>query len=236
MALRQAVERQAPLPPGARRNRRDPVRALEERRSRSRVRGGCFRAPGGIRRGAGQGRPRSAQPARLRAAGDGFPRAAGRAGVSDPAQGARRRFSSGTAAPVAAVLAAASGARHSAQHHQGHPRLLRFARLHAGRLADSHAGGLRGDLDAVRGALLRSRQGVPDAVRSALRRGRGDGGGQGIRLRADFPRREEQDAAAPDRVLDGRARGRLDGPRRRHGSGGGLSRRDRARRAGAARE
>ena len=56
-------------------------------------------------------------------------------------------------------------------------------------------------------------------------RGRAAGVRQRLLLRADVPRREEQDAPPPRRVLDGRARGRVHGPRRRHGSGRGLPRR-----------
>ena len=52
----------------------------------------------------------------------------------------------------------------------------------------------------------------------------------------DVPRREEQDAAAPDRVLDGGARGRLRDPRRHDGSrraAGGIGRGAGARQAPA---
>ena len=68
------------------------------------------------------------------------------------------------------------------------------------------AGGVRGHVDAVSGGLL-WRSGVPDAVRPALHRVDGAGAGQGVQLRADVPRGEVEDAAAPDRVLDDRARG-----------------------------
>jgi asparaginyl-tRNA synthetase len=67
---------------------------------------------------------------------------------------------------------------------------------------------LRGHVDAVRGRLLRrkayltqSGQLYAEAAAMALR--------QGVLLRADVPRREVEDAPAPDRVLDARARGRL---------------------------
>ena len=56
--------------------------------------------------------------------------------------------------------------------------------------------------------------------------------GSVVLLRADVPRREEQDASAPGRVLDGRAGGRVPRPRRRHAPGGGfhlVRRRPRAR-------
>ena len=53
------------------------------------------------------------------------------------------------------------------------------------------------------------RDGVPDAERPALRRGRRAGVRQGVLLRPDLPRREVEDAPPPDRVLDGRARGGL---------------------------
>ena len=54
---------------------------------------------------------------------------------------------------------------------------------------------------------------------------------QGLLLRADLPRREVEDAPPPHRVLDGRARGRVHGPRRRHGPRRGLPRLRRAARA-----
>jgi hypothetical protein len=47
---------------------------------------------------------------------------------------------------------------------------------------------------------------------------------QGVLLRPDLPRREVEDAPPPRRVLDGRARGGLHGPRRRHGPRRGLPR------------
>ena len=60
-------------------------------------------------------------------------------------------------------------------------------------------------------------QSLSDAIRSALQRGDRRGAGQGLYLRSDVSRREVQDPAAPDRVLDGRARSRLRDRRRRHG-------------------
>ena len=47
---------------------------------------------------------------------------------------------------------------------------------------------------------------------------------QGLLLRPDVPRREVEDAPAPDRVLDGRAGGGVRRPRRRHGPRRGLPR------------
>src|SRR5664280_1623043 len=81
------------------------------------------------------------------------------------------------------------------------------------RLADPHPGRVRGDLDAFRDRLLR-REGVPVAVGAALPRTGGGRARQGVLLRADVPCREVQDPLAPDGVLDGRARGRLDALRR----------------------
>ena len=49
--------------------------------------------------------------------------------------------------------------------------------------------------------------------------------GQGVLLRPDVPRREVEDAAAPDRVLDGRAGDGVRGPRRRDRAGRGARRR-----------
>ena len=90
------------------------------------------------------------------------------------------------------------------------------ARLHPRRHADLHAVGLRGHDDAVSGAVLRRPHGVPDAERTALQRGQRDGARTRLLLRPDVPRREVEDAPAPDRVLDGRARGRLRHARRHH--------------------
>ena len=66
----------------------------------------------------------------------------------------------------------------------------------------------RGHVHALRDGLLR-RQGVPVAVRTALPRAGGGLLRQGLLLRPDLPRGEVEDAAPPDRVLDGRARGRV---------------------------
>ena len=61
---------------------------------------------------------------------------------------------------------------------------------------------------------------LPHAERSALQRGECDGARPRLRVRSDVPRREVEDAPAPHRVLDGRARDGLrvarrhDGPRR----------------------
>ena len=61
----------------------------------------------------------------------------------------------------------------------------------------------------------------PDAERPALQRSQRDGARQGLLLRPDVPRREEQDAPPPHRVLDGRARDGLRRSRRRHRAGRG---------------
>ena len=74
------------------------------------------------------------------------------------------------------------------------------------------------------GAVLRRRNGVPDAERPALQRGQRDGARQGVLLRPDVPRREVEDPPPPDRVLDGRARGGVRRPRRRDGAGRGAGR------------
>ena len=93
----------------------------------------------------------------------------------------------------------------------------------AHRLADPHAGGVRGDVDAVRDRLLR-REGVPVAVGPALPRAGRRGVRQGLLLRADVPRREVEDAPPPDGVLDGRARGGVPRVRRPLRAGRGVRR------------
>src|SRR6266851_5549260 len=55
LAVREAVQRQAPLRPAARRHRGRPVRRLQEGRSRGGVRGGRAGSPGGGGRGARRG-------------------------------------------------------------------------------------------------------------------------------------------------------------------------------------
>ena len=138
--------------------------------------------------------------------------------LPDHAEGTRRRLPDGPPAPVDPVAAAAGGAARAARGHRRGPRLLQQPRLHPRRHAHLHAVGVRGHDDAVPGAVLRGHHGVPDAERAAVQRGQRDGPRQDVLLRAHVPRREEQDAAASHRVLDGRARGRLRHPRRHDGS------------------
>ncbi len=123
-----------------------------------------------------------------------------------------------------------------AQRGEGHPRLLRRPRLHPGRRAHLHPRRLRGDHHALRGPLLRPRQGLPDPVRPALHGGGRHGARQGLLLRPDLPRREVQDPPPPDRVLDGGAGGGLHGPGRRHGADGAVRLLRRPDRPGQARE
>jgi hypothetical protein len=67
------------------------------------------------------------------------------------------------------------------------------------------------------------RQGnLPDRVRPAQRRGLLPGAEQGLHLRPDLPRREQQHHAPPGRVLDDRAGDRLRRPQRRRQPGRGL--------------
>src|SRR5205814_1034074 len=65
------------------------------------------------------------------------------------------------------------------------PRILRRSRVHLRGFPDPDSGGLRGDVDAVPGRLLR-RKSLPDAERPALWRGGRDGDGPDILLRPDL--------------------------------------------------
>ena len=65
-------------------------------------------------------------------------------------------------------------------------------------------GGLRRHEHPFPGRLFR-RAGLPHAVRPALHRGDGDGAGQSVFVWSNVSRGEIEDAASPDRVLDGRA-------------------------------
>ena len=71
--------------------------------------------------------------------------AAGESGrsVSHHAEGARRRLPDGASSPVDALAAAGGDPAGAGGDHQGGARLLRRARLHADRSADSDAGGVR---------------------------------------------------------------------------------------------
>jgi asparaginyl-tRNA synthetase len=87
--------------------------------------------------------------------------------------------------------------------------------LFAGGRAHPHAGGLRGHHHAVRDRIL-WRKGLPHPERPALQRGHHHGLWAHLLLWPYLSRRKEQDPAAPDRVLDGRARDGLRRPGRLH--------------------
>ena len=137
--------------------------------------------------------------------------------LADHAEGARRRLPDVAAAPLAPVGEAGRDPEGEERGRERDPRLLPLARLHEGRLADPDAERLRGDLEPLRDAVHRGREGLPLAVGAALPRAGRRGPRQGLLLRPDVPGREVEDAAAPARVLDGRARGRLPGDRRPEG-------------------
>ncbi len=71
--------------------------------------------------------------------------------------------------------------------------------------------------DRLLARLLRAR-GLPDRERAAQRRGVLPGDVQGLHVRPDVPRREQQHQPPPGRVLDDRARDRLRRSRRRRRS------------------
>ena len=139
----------------------------------------------------------------------------------DHAEGTRRRLPDGPPAPVDSRRAPDRDPARAPRDHQRRPRLLQRPGLHPRRHADLHAGGVRGHDHAVPGAVLRRQHGLPDAERSALQRSQRDGARQGLRVRSDVPRREEQDAPPPHRVLDGRAGDGLRRSQRRHRAGRG---------------
>ena len=154
--------------------------------------------------------------------------------LPDHAQGARRRLPARPAPPVDPQRAAAGDPARAPRDHQRRSRLLQRPRFHPRRHADLHAGGLRGHDHALPGAVLRGADRISDAERPAVQRSERDGARPRVLLRPDLPRREVQDAASPDRVLDGRAGNGLRRARRRDGPGrgpGGFSRRPGARAA-----
>ena len=138
-------------------------------------------------------------PGRLRADRHRLRGRARGAGLPDHAEGARRRLPDGPAAPVDPVAAPAGDPARAARDHRCGPRLLQQPRLHPGRHADLHAGGLRGHDHAVPGGVLRGHDGVPDAERPAVQRGQRDGARQGrtASARRSAPRRARRAATSP---------------------------------------
>ena len=152
--------------------------------------------------------------------------------LPDHAQGARRRLPARPPPPLDSHRAPAVDPAHPPRDHQRRPRLLQRPRLHPRRHADLHARRLRGNHDAVSGAVLRGSDRVPDTERPALQRGQRDGARPRLLLRPDLPRRKIEDAPPPHRVLDGGTRDGVCRSERRDGSRGRshrLGRRARAR-------
>ena len=211
LAPQPPVERQDPLSDRPRRQRVHPGRDVEGRRRR----GDVPRGPITSRR-----RRRSSSPARVRAdhrAPGGYEidvvGARGRRRVGrlpDHAEGARRRLPDGPPAPVDPLGAAA---RHPARPARGHRRACGdFFDDRGFILADTPIftpAACEGTTTLFPVHYFDDADGVPDAERPALQRGQRDGARPRLLLRPDVPRREVEDAPPPDRVLDGRAGGRL---------------------------
>jgi hypothetical protein len=219
LAAQPPVERQDSLSRGSRRDRVPAGGHGQERCARGDIQGGrssvagkrCHRHRHGPRRQARQGRLRTdGQCTRDR-------RAVGR--LSDHAEGTRRRLPPRSSPLVDPRRAPDGDPAGPPRDHRRRARLLQQPGLHSGRHPDLHAGGLRGDDDALPGAVLRRRDRLSHAERPVVQRGQRHGAGQGVRVRADVPRRKEQDAPPPHRVLDGRARNGLRRPQRRHHAG-----------------
>ena len=179
LALQQALLRKAALPPGAGRLRHHPGGDVQGRRLAGAVHPGGPPGPGDLGGGAGHRARGHAQRAGLRAGGEGAGGGPRGQGLPHHAQGARRGVPDGSPPPVAALHPAERDPPRAPQRREGHPRVLRHERLHAGGRAHLHARRLRGHHHPLRGALLRPGQGVPHPVRPALH----GGGGHGARAR-----------------------------------------------------
>ena len=120
--------------------------------------------------------------------------------LSDPAQRARRRFPAGPPASVDSHAAPGVDPAHSRRGHSRRARIHGLAGLHAHRRAHLHAGRLRRHHHAVRSAVHRRRESLPDAVGPALRRSDGRGAGQGLHASARrfAPRNRRRAATSPN--------------------------------------
>src|SRR5262249_44237360 len=163
-----------------------------------------------------------AKPDRIRAERQGAGGGPGGARISDHAQRARSRLSDGAAAPLAAVGPPNGNSPRAPYGGKGDSRFLRHQRLYAGRRTDFHARSIGGKETFFRAPFFRSGRLFFDPVRPVVQGRRGGGAGRGLLLRPDVPGGEEKAPPALDRVLDGRAGGRLHGPRGGHGSRRGL--------------
>ena len=175
--------------------------------------------------GDGTGSERRPRAGRLRVSVTGARgRARGR-GVPDLAEGARRPFLMDHRHLWMRSSQAVRRPADQGDRHRGGQALLRLEGLPAAR----HAASSRRPRARARPRSSRpnyfDEKRLPDAERSALQRGDRDGVREGLLLRPGVPRREEQDAAPPDRVLADGAGDRLRRPRRRHGRPGGTRRR-----------
>ena len=135
--------------------------------------------------------------------------------LSDYAEGARRRLPARSPPSLDSFGKAGGDPSRASRGRQRGARFLQRPGVHPRRHADFHAGRVRGHDDAVPGRLLRGSESLSDAERTAVRRGQRHGARPRLQLRPGVPRREIEDAPAPHRVLDGRARNGVRDARRR---------------------
>ena len=157
---------------------------------------------------------RQARARRVRDRRQGLPRLQVDARLPDHAQGARRRLPDGPPAPVAAVASGSTrsscGARTRSSRRSATTSTSTASPSSTRRSSRPPRARARPRCST---AVLRRGHGVPHPERPALHGGRRGRVGKVVLLRPHLPRREVQDAPAPDRVLDGRARGGVHGPR-----------------------
>ena len=226
MAAQPPLEREDSFPVGARRHRVHPGHRLESRRRRREVQAGRPSLAGNRGHRPRHGARRQPRARRVRARRLGlrdrepsidYPITPKEHGVDYLLD---RRHLWIRSEKQQAILRV----RHEVD--QRGARFLQRSGIHPRRHADLHAGGVRRHDDALPCRLLRRSEGLPDAERPALRRSERDGARPRLQLRPGVPRGEIEDAPAPHRVLDGRARDGLRHARRRDRS------RRRARRRG----
>ena len=231
MASQPPLEREDPFSVGARRHRVHSGHRLESRRRRREVQAGRPSLAGNRGHRARHGARRQPRARRLRAGRLGLRDREPFNRLSNHAEGARRRLPARSPPSLDSIGKAGRDPSRAPRGRQRGARFLQRSGIHPRRHAHFHAGRVRRHDNALPCRLLRRPESLSDAERTAVRRGQRHGARPRLQLRPGVPRGEIEDAPAPHRVLDGRARDGVRDARRRDRSRRGTRRRGRLTRA-----